>query len=169
MRRGTARISSPSAVAIRLHIPERMALALTRDFATIDYDPRTEIRFPLGLPGFEQEKRFLLIEKVSLAPLVFLQSLETPSLCFLAVSVLVADPGYQIGNLLDEDGDVMANEESLCLAILTEAEGGGFTANLLAPVIVNLQTRMAVQAVRSDTLYSHQHPLCQSRESAPCL
>jgi flagellar assembly factor FliW len=30
---------------------------------------------------------------------------------------------------------------------------------LLAPVVVNLGTRVAVQAVRADTTYSHRHPI----------
>jgi flagellar assembly factor FliW len=144
-----------------------MAQALTRDFATIDYDPKTEIHFPEGLPGFGNEKRFLLIEKETLAPLVFLQSLTNPALCFLAVSVFVADPGYQIGNMQDDD-EMVSCGDSLCLAILTESPNGGFTANLLAPVIINLQTRSAVQAVRSDALYSHQHPLNQTVDDDVC-
>jgi len=42
--------------------------------------------------------------------------------------------------------------EILCLAILCAPD-------LLAPVIVNLATRIAVQAVRSDNRYSHRHAL----------
>ena len=49
--------------------------------------------------------------------------------------------------------------EILCLAILCAPENGPLTANLLAPVIVNLATRIAVQAVRSDNRYSHRHAL----------
>ena len=49
--------------------------------------------------------------------------------------------------------------EILCLAILCAPENGPLTANLLAPVIVNLATRIAVLAVRSDNRYSHWHAL----------
>ena len=48
--------------------------------------------------------------------------------------------------------------EALALAILTVAEGG-LTANLLAPVVVNLANRRAVQAIRPDGRHSHAHPL----------
>jgi flagellar assembly factor FliW len=47
----------------------------------------------------------------------------------------------------------------MCLAILTVPKEGPVTANLLAPVVVNLATRVAVQAVRADTMYSHRHPI----------
>ena len=144
-----------------------MAQTLTRDFAMIDYDPQTAIDFPQGLPGFGDERRFLLIEKESLAPLVFLQSLMTPELCFLTVSVFVAEPGYQIGNLQEDYEIVTPGTDSLWLAILA-ASPIGFSANLLAPVVVNLKTREAVQAVRSDALYSHQHPLPWRVDEAAC-
>jgi flagellar assembly factor FliW len=138
-----------------------MAQVLTRDFATIDYDSEEEIRFPNGLPGFREEKRFLLLESEALAPILFLQSLSTPGLCFLTISVFLADPEYQIGNLQADEGELTSSpaEDNAVLAILTASADGGFTANLLAPILLNLQTRIAVQAVRGDSRYSHQHAL----------
>ena len=40
------------------------------------------------------------------------------------------------------------------------------TANLLAPVVINRASGRAVQAVRSDRVYSHKHPLLP--QEAPC-
>jgi len=51
------------------------------------------------------------------------------------------------------DGDV------LCLAIITVPEGKPPTANLMAPLIVNRKTRLALQAIQVDSAYSHQHAL----------
>jgi len=39
------------------------------------------------------------------------------------------------------------------------AEGKMPTANLLAPVVVNLKTRRGLQAIQVDSSYSHQHPV----------
>ena len=74
----------------------------TRDFGPVEYDASAELRFPLGLPGFERQTRFILIEREAMAPLVFLQSAETESLCFITVPVQAVDPGYQIG-MTEED------------------------------------------------------------------
>jgi flagellar assembly factor FliW len=49
-------------------------------------------------------------------------------------------------------------EDVLCLAVLSIRPEGP-TANLLAPVVVNLRNRLAVQAVAPDSEYSHRHPL----------
>lgn len=130
-------------------------------------DDRTsaELHFPRGLPGFEDHDRFILVEREALAPVVLLQSVTKPDLRFLTVSVWLADPGYQIG-IAEEDLKILELEdqpkpdgEILCLAILTALDGNYFTANLLAPVVIHPKTRVGVQAVRTDTRYSHQFPL----------
>jgi flagellar assembly factor FliW len=43
--------------------------------------------------------------------------------------------------------------------VVTLPASGPATANLLAPLVVNLAARLGVQAVRSDARYSHRHPL----------
>ncbi len=40
------------------------------------------------------------------------------------------------------------------------------TANLMAPVVLNVKTQRGLQAIRRDRLYSHQHPVPQPQEQA---
>jgi len=79
-------------------------------------------------------------------------------LCFLALPVRSIDPGYETA-LAAEDRDVVGSGERLELALLSAGRDGSLSANLLAPVVIDLATRRAVQAVRVDTKYSHRHPL----------
>jgi flagellar assembly factor FliW len=135
----------------------------TRDLGPLDYDVSAMLHFPFGLPGFEGEKSFLLIENATAAPVLFLQSTETPALCFLTIPVQVVDPGYQIGMTEEDAGTVgIGRQDVAVLAILASNSRGDLTANLLAPVIVNLATKIGLQAVRPDTGYSHQHPVGQA-------
>jgi flagellar assembly factor FliW len=140
----------------------------TAQFGWLDYREDAVLSFPAGLPGFELCQRFALLEQAGLAPLVHLQSLEIPQLCFLAAPVQTIDPGYQ-PVLLPEDLALLQLEGTaqpvLLLALLAAGEDGALTANLMAPVVVNLATRVAVQAVRADTRYSHRHVL---GETAVC-
>jgi flagellar assembly factor FliW len=46
-------------------------------------------------------------------------------------------------------------------------EAHSITANLLAPVVISLATRRAVQAIASGSAYSHRHPLA-AQEVAAC-
>ena len=126
-----------------------------------------ELVFPTGLPGFESAQRFLVREESDQSPLVTLESLDCTPLRFLAVPVGVLDAAYSLA-VNDEDLQRLGlpaerqpeqGREVLCLALLCAPRNGPATASLLAPIVVNLKTRMAVQAVRSDSRYSHQHPL----------
>ena len=142
-----------------------MPRALTERFGELEYSEESTLLFPRGLPGFEECRRFVLLDDPAFAPLVHLQSLETQELCFLALPVRSIDPGYEIA-LTDEDRGALGLKPegsletmTLGLALLSATAEGGFSANLLAPVVIHLSTRRAVQAVRMDTRYSHQHPL----------
>jgi flagellar assembly factor FliW len=131
------------------------------------YDDSAILTFPSGLPGFEQATRFVLKEDPESTPVIALQCIDCEELGFLAVPVGVVDAGYSLA-INDDDlrclgfspeHQPVPGADVLCLALLCAPQNGPATANLLAPVVVNLATRVAVQAVRSDARYSHQHPL----------
>jgi flagellar assembly factor FliW len=144
-----------------------MAEIVTQQLGSLAYDDSAVLDFPAGLPGFENQTRFVLLEPASSAPVVFLQSLSIPNLCFLAAPVDSIDARYDLSLTpedlrllgLDERRQPQSGVEVLCLAILTAPENGPMTANLLAPVVVEIRSRRAVQAVRVDSRYSHRHPL----------
>ena len=144
-----------------------MPQAQTKHFGAIEYDDDAPIVFPEGLPAFEDLTRFLLIDHPAAAPLVFLQSLEREDICLPALPTLAVDPGYEL-RLSVEDLETLAfsaiegepsNTAIGCFAIVSIPADGVPTANLLAPVVVNLAARRAVQSVRSDGRYSHQFPI----------
>lgn len=148
----------------------------TRYFGEIAYLPESVIEFPLGLPGFENQRRFLLIEQELNKPIVFLQSLSRPELCFITVPVQGILPGYELIltaeelHWLDlaEDRQPVAGDDTICLAIVSLAEERPPTANLLAPIIVNWRKRLAVQSVQADSSHSHQHPLLAQNLEPQC-
>jgi flagellar assembly factor FliW len=111
------------------------------------------------MPAFESERRFRLTDR---EPLLFLESETNPELSFLLLPVALIDPDYRLALSTEDRATLDASAESslLCLAVVTAAEDSPPTANLLAPVVVNLACGRAVQAVRSDTMYSHRHALC---------
>ena len=151
-----------------------MPVVRTSSFGPVAYDAAAVIEFPRGVPGFEARRRFVAVQFPHTQPLTFLQSLEDPALCFVTLPVLVVDPQYRLW-VSGEDresiglcgaGQPRIGEDVLCLAVLALREGGA-TANLLAPVVVNLRNLKAVQAVAAESGYSHQHPLA-AREAAVC-
>ena len=149
-----------------------MPLLETKNFGKISFEPESEIEFPCGLPGFDSRKRFVAVRFAETDPLLYLQSLEDPGLCFITMPVLAVDPRYQL-NVNPEDLGLLGlpaasrpriGEDVFCLAVLSMREAGP-TANLLAPVVINLKTRRAVQAIAPESGYSHQHELMPEEAS----
>jgi flagellar assembly factor FliW len=146
----------------------------TRNFGTISFSPESVFDFPNGLPGFEDRRRFVPVQDPRTAPIVFLQSLDDPSLCFTSLPIWVIDPDYTL-RILEPDLETMhfppdyqprIGADVLCLALLSIRQTGT-TANLLAPVVVNLKNYKAVQAVSTERNYSHRH-LLFAREEPGC-
>jgi flagellar assembly factor FliW len=148
----------------------------TRYFETLDYTEDSVIRLPNGLPGFEQEREFILIDRPLNRPLVFIQSLRTASLCFVALPILSIDAGYQL-SISGEDLDVLGLDPSrqphigndvACLAIIAIGQDRLMTANLLSPLVISLRTCVAVQAIQASCNYSHRHPLLGAETVPVC-
>lgn len=153
-----------------------MPQCLTKYHGEMDYDEQATLQFARGLFGFEAETRFLSIEQPALRPLVFLQSLSTPDLCFICLPVFVVDKEYELSidpaDLealgLPTDRQPVVGADVLCLAIVCIQKGGPSTANLLAPVVVNRRTSQAMQAVSLNRKHSHQAPLPVPSEEFAC-
>lgn len=148
-----------------------MSRCETKYFGELEYEPQAVVEFREGIPGFEQERQFLLIERPDLKPLVFLQSLATPGLCFLTLPILGVSPDYQL-EMTAADRDHLAGKRKpaigrdvACLAIVNLRESGT-VVNLLAPLVIDLKTRQAVQAIVSEHGYSHEHPLAAGTPAA---
>jgi flagellar assembly factor FliW len=151
-----------------------MPVAQTTSFGQIAYDSESVIEFPRGLPGFDERRRFVAVRFPESDPLIFLQSLEETGPCFITLPVRAVEPHYPL-EMNEEDlalVDLAAGrrpaigKDVLCLAVVSIREEGP-TANLLAPVVVNLRNRKAVQAVAAEPRYSHRHAL--GREAPVCL
>jgi flagellar assembly factor FliW len=145
----------------------------SKNFGNIEFEDASVVVFPCGLPGFEERRRFLALHFEESTPLIYLQSLEDAGLCFVTLPVLSVEAAYQLC-VSDDDLTTLGlavgrqpaiGPQVLCLAVVSLRESG-ITANLLAPVVVNLQNRLAVQAVAPESSYSHQHPLTVSEAIA---
>lgn len=149
----------------------------TKHFGRLQYREEDVLKFAGGLPGFEQERRFLPVSLPNAAPLVMLQSLATPELCFITAPVFDIDPQFRLGMSqedlraigLPEGREPVIGADVLCLVVVTLAEGQSPTANLLAPLVVNAATRQGVQAILADSGYSHQYVLDAKSPEPACL
>lgn len=145
-------------------------------FPELEYSNQAIFDFPTGLPGFEDQIAFLFIEQPQTRPLVFMQSLLNPGLCFLALPVLTVDPEYCL-SLSGEDSAALGLETGStprigidvgCFVLLTVSEDAAPTVNLMSPIVINLRSRKGIQSVPATSQYSLRHPLVLEKETAPC-
>ena len=151
-----------------------MAQILTRDFGVMEYAAGEQFEFPTGLPGFPRETFFLPIEVPEQFPLLYLQSVRNSQLCFVALPVKCIVPDFKLcANAEDLAAiglapDAQPGPGMLCLALICFTRDGMATANLRAPIIVNVKTRMGVQSIQSDDRYPFRFPVHGEKEATVC-
>jgi flagellar assembly factor FliW len=140
----------------------------TKYFGTLSFSEESVFHFPQGLPAFEEENSFVLMEACKEdAPLVFLQSATRSSLCFAAFPIQAVDKDYQLAIAREDLEDLGLDVERQpdlytevrVLALVSLNDELLATANLMAPIVLNMKTRCGLQAIRRDARYSHQHPV----------
>ena len=161
---------------LAMHFSHIMPRLSSKYFGELDYTEDAVFRFPGGIPAFEDQNEFVFLDQPHTGPLVFMQSLRDPDLCFLTVPVFVALPDFSL-HLQPEDLGALdlcperqprIGEEVLCLALVTVSEGADPTANLAAPIVLNLRNRSGLQAIQDCPDYACRHPLLAREEAVPC-
>lgn len=108
------------------------------------------LRFPKGIIGFEDLREFTLLEIRSGAPLLVLQSLESPTLGLLVADPFAFVPDYSL-SISDAEQEILQAKSADELAILVTAsippgEPEKTALNMLGPIIINHRTRIGLQS-----------------------
>lgn len=134
----------------------------SRRLGPLEVDEQDIIRFPQGLPGFSDEKAFALLPYGPQSPFAFLQSTIESNLTFLVVDPFAFFADYQF-ELADDIALALgvSNEvpPQIFAIVSVPADSEKMTANLLAPIILNPQNRLAVQVVLDKTPFTTRHRL----------
>ncbi|ASB87178.1 flagellar assembly protein FliW [Bacillus sonorensis] len=120
------------------------------------------ILFANGLPGFSDEKKFVILPLSEDSPFVVLQSAETAELAFIVASpfVFFKDYGFDLDETTVELLEIESAEDVEVMAILTiEEPFEKSTANLMAPIVVNRKKMLAKQVILHDSPYQTKHPI----------
>lgn len=136
--------------------------APTLYMGSIKYTPEQVLTFPKGLPGFEEERRFLLLRPEPGVPLSYLQSLQEEALSWLLADPFAFYPDYRF-TLPDadrQDLEVERTEDLLILAIVTtRGQLHEATVNLKAPLVINMARRIGKQVILDTSDWGTRQPL----------
>jgi flagellar assembly factor FliW len=144
---------------------ETLTFKSTR-FGEFTVPVETLISIPSGIIGFPHTSKFVMLDHKH--PFSWLHSTEDPNLAFVVVD------GFEFGQqfdvkppLGDKDTDLKADDEYAILIIVTvRSDPRLTTANLKAPVFVNMRNRKGVQIIIDDPRYSTRFPLWSDEPAA---
>lgn len=134
-------------------------------FGRIEVDKEAVITFSQGLFGFENYRRFVVLCPDEKSPFRWLQSMEEPSLAFVVIEPRYFMPDYA-PTISDADAEAIglnADTPYLIFVVVTIPPGKPeqMTANLMGPILVNAETRMARQVIVEDECYTTKHSILE--------
>ena len=137
----------------------------TTRFGTITVREENIIHMPMGMLGFPDQKRYIILQHKKESPFYWYQALDDPSLAFVIISPFrfVTDYHVEIEEVLkemvwDENMD-RKNLELYVVVRIPKGQPQKMTVNLIGPIVVNTAALQAVQMVLPNTSYSHQFPI----------
>lgn len=141
-------------------------------FGRISYEEPQVLRFPQGLIGFADMKRYVIHGDARIEPLCWLQSLDDAGLAFLVVNPFLFFTDYEVKVRLPKALRAqMGDAEDLRVFCIVTAhpDFSRSTVNLLGPLVYNERSRNGWQVVLEDDSLSTRHPLFSSAESSAQL
>lgn len=119
--------------------------------------------FEDGIPGFG-DLQFFLLKQEEESPFFLIQSAEEQEVGFWVINPFAFFPAYEF-SLTDAAKSSLHIEEDTAIAIFTiiTIREKQITVNLKAPIVVNLEKRMARQVILQDDRYSIRQPLLDNQ------
>ncbi|MFP7171050.1 flagellar assembly protein FliW [Terribacillus sp. 7520-G] len=133
----------------------------TKYFGSMIVEEEKVIRFEKGLPGFQDETGFVLIDFPENPVFRILQSIKTPPVAFVVASPyhFHKDYAFDLDEPIKEALAITKAEQVNVLAILTLRDPfANSTINLQAPIIINGESLKGQQVILSDA-FSSRTPL----------
>lgn len=134
----------------------------TRHFKEIEVANDALLTFPEGIVGFEAQHAYATLKREEEQPFEWLQSVEDEGVAFVVVDPLLFLATYDF-EVDDETIALLKISDPAQIRLLTivtlHSDFKKMTANLLAPIIINTESRLARQIILNNTGYTTAHPV----------
>lgn len=138
-----------------------MKIKTTR-FGELEVDKKDVIEFSEGLLGFENLKKFFVVDPGDQTLILWLQSIDDAGTAFPIIEPKIFQPSYSVKLLPVELNSLQLENLSNAsvYAILTIPQNvTEMSANLKAPIIINNKTKNARQIVLQDSKLEVRHKM----------
>jgi flagellar assembly factor FliW len=132
----------------------------TGRFGQITVGDDETILIPQGILGFPEYRKFCLVDRGDETLILWLQSLENPDIAFPVLEPKIFKPEYSVRLSAAELRELKLEniKQSAVFGILTIPEDvTQMTANLKAPLVINLKEQIARQVVLQENEYNIKH------------
>ncbi|TXC90978.1 flagellar assembly protein FliW [Metabacillus litoralis] len=134
----------------------------TKYHGEMNLDEKEVLHFPSGIPGFLEEKKFVLVPLDHNSPFVILQSIRSADLGFVVVNPFDFTQEYEF-KLSDGEKERLQIEDNFSISVYTiltlKEPFEESTVNLQGPIIINENKKLAKQIILSDSTYTTKHKL----------
>jgi flagellar assembly factor FliW len=135
----------------------------TKYFGETEIDESNIIHFKQGIPGFEEYKNYAILDIEGKNDLKCFQSVDDSEICLLTVIPWECFKDYEIQLSDQEMNELELNKpEDVAVYNVVTVRKDQITANLVAPIVINVLNGMGKQIILSNTKY-------QIRQEIPCL
>lgn len=135
----------------------------TSRFGDVEVDENLVFNFIEPILGYEKLSKFVLLDHTPDSPFKWLQSTEDPDIAFPVTFPAYFDIKYEF--VIPEEKAKkleLTNAENLLSFNITCVPQGNpqnATVNLIGPIVINIDNKMGMQLVLSNTNYSIKHYL----------
>lgn len=143
-------------------------LIQTSRFGPVTLQNEDVIEFPEGILGFTHLRQFVLLDDPNDEIFAWLQSCEVPQIAFPVLEPELFTQNYQV-SLTKHDLESLGlktQEKTRAFSIITIPDDPAkMTANLKAPVVINVEKRVARQIVLQDNNLAIREPILTKLQS----
>ena len=138
----------------------------TFNYGTISYNEENIVVFEKPLLGFNNLKKFVLVEIEQNSMFNLLQSIEEKAVGFIVLSPFSVRQDYEIE--LDEatikELEIESHEDVAIMTTVTLNEvAEKTTTNLKAPIIINIKNKKGKQIILNNDKYKIKEPLMEGK------
>lgn len=115
-----------------------------------------------GIIGFDRLKRYVILDfhtEIDTA-LKWYQALDCPELAFILIDPYTFKPDYKV-DISNEEMELLKTESAEIIKVMTIVsipnDPHKMSTNLLGPILINPEKRLAMQVVLSDSKYATSH------------
>ncbi len=143
----------------------QQGMYVNTNFSNLVYEADDIIYFDDGIPGFDQNKEFVVVKDENYAPFEWLVCVDGTNLRFAMLNPMVVDPTYNpnISKPQIEGLGIEATEDIMMYCFVTIApDPSSSTINFMGPVLINTALKKGRQIILENSSYGTKEPIIRN-------